>query len=366
MTALRPLTAAAADSVRTTIEKKSILQLREGKKWSPFVRPSFFTGYKICRRNKKRDMDNIQKYRAVQYDKFGGIDVLHINEIDLPAPGIGQVLVRVKAAGINPGESTIRNGVFAKQWPSIFPSGQGSDFAGIVERVGEHVEDFKKGDEVIGFTDARSSQAEYVLAEEAHLVRKPEHVPWEQAGSLFVVGTTGYAAVKAVALKRGDILVVSGAAGGVGSVVVQLAVNMGAKVIGIASEANHGWLSKHGIIPISYGMDLAARIKTAAGGHVDAFIDCYGQGYVDLALQLGVATDRIDTIIDFEAAKKYKVKTDGNSAGAKAEVLAELANLVDKGRLEIPIARVYPLDQVRKAYEELEKRHTHGKIVLVP
>jgi NADPH:quinone reductase-like Zn-dependent oxidoreductase len=311
-------------------------------------------------------MENLQKFRAVQYDKYGGIDVLHVDEINLPKPRSGQVLVKVKAAGINPGEATIRQGVFAKEWPSTFPSGQGSDFAGIVEQVGEHVEAFKKGDEVIGFTDARASQAEFVLAEEGHLVPKPAHVPWAQAGSLFVVGTTGYAAVKAVALKRGDTLVVSGAAGGVGSVVIQLATNAGARVIGIASEANHGWLKKHGVIPISYGMDLAARIKEAADGHVDAFIDCYGQGYVDLALQLGVATQRIDTIIDFEAAKKYKVKTDGNSAGAKAEVLAELASLVEKGRLEIPIAKVYPLDEVREAYKELEKRHTHGKIVLVP
>ncbi len=311
-------------------------------------------------------MENTLKFRAVQYDKYGGIDVLHVDELNLPKPGSGQILVKVKAAGINPGEATIRQGVFAKQWPSSFPSGQGSDFAGIVEQVGEHVEDFKKGDEVIGFTDARSSQAEYVLGEEGHLVLKPVHVPWEQAGSLFVVGTTGYAAVKAVTLKRGETLVVSGAAGGVGSVVVQLATNMGARVIGIASEPNHKWLKQHGVIPVAYGMDLAARINELADGHVDAFIDCFGQGYVDLALQLGVPADRIDTIIDFEAAKKYKVKTDGNSAGAKAEVLAELASLVDKGKLEIPIAKVYPLDEVREAYEELEKRHTHGKIVLVP
>jgi NADPH:quinone reductase-like Zn-dependent oxidoreductase len=327
------------------------------KGWPPIARPSL---------KKINNMENIQKFRAVQYDKYGGIDVLHIDEVRLQKPGSGQVLVKVKAAGINPGEATIRAGTFAKQWPATFPSGQGSDFAGIVDQVGEHVEDFKKGDEVIGFTDARASQAEYVLAEEGHLVLKPAHVSWEQAGSLFVVGTTGYAAVKAVTLKKGDTLVVSGAAGGVGSVVVQLATNAGAKVIGIASEANHGWLKKHGVIPIAYGVDLAARIKEAANGHIDAFIDCYGQGYVDLALQLGVTTQRIDTIIDFEAAKKYKVKTDGNSAGAKAEVLAELANLVDKGKLEIPIAKVYPLDEVREAYEELEKRHTHGKIVLVP
>jgi NADPH:quinone reductase-like Zn-dependent oxidoreductase len=311
-------------------------------------------------------MENTQKFRAVKFDNYGGIDVLHIDEIALPKPGIGQLLVRVKAAGINPGESTIRQGVFAKQWPATFPSGQGSDFAGVIEEVGEHVEYFQKGNEVIGFTDNRSSQAEFVLAEENHLVLKPIHVSWEQAGSLFVVGTTAYAAVKAVALQKGDTIVVSGAAGGVGSVVVQLATNRGARVIGIASEANHGWLTKHGVIAVSYGMDLGARIKEAAGGHVDAFIDCYGQGYVDLAIQLGVPLDRIDTIIDFEAAKKYPIKTDGNSAGANTEVLAELANLVDKGRLEIPIARVYPLEEVREAYQELEKRHTHGKIVLVP
>lgn len=311
-------------------------------------------------------MEKANKARAVKYDHFGGIDVLHIQEITIPAPKDNEVLVKVKAAGINPGEAAIRQGLMAKRWPSEFPSGQGSDFAGIVEKVGGAVEHFKPGDEVIGFTDKRASQAEYVIAETSHLVHRPPHVSWEQAGGLFVVGTTAYAAVRAVGLQKGDTLVVSGAAGGVGSIVVQLARNTGAKIIGLASERNHNWLVRHGALPIAYGQGMAARIREAAGGKVDAFIDTYGHGYVDLALGLGVKPERIDTIIDFEAAEKYHTLTAGNAQGAKAEVLAELANLIDKGRLEVPIARVYKLEDVRTAYQELEQRHTHGKIVLVP
>jgi NADPH:quinone reductase-like Zn-dependent oxidoreductase len=191
-------------------------------------------------------------------------------------------------------------------------------------------------------------------------------VPWEQAGALFVAGTTAYAAVRSIALRAGDTVVVSGAAGGVGSIAAQLARNAGAEVIGLASEANHKWLTDHGVIPLSYGDGVGDRIRAVAGGKVDAFIDTFGGGYVELAVQLGVAANRIDTIIDFAAAAKYGVKTEGNHEGATAEVLAQLAGLLAAGRLEIPIARVYSLADVREAYRELEKRHTHGKIVLEP
>jgi NADPH:quinone reductase-like Zn-dependent oxidoreductase len=304
--------------------------------------------------------------RAVRFDKYGGIDVLHLVEVDRPVPGPEQVLVRVKAAGINPGEAAIREGVFAKQWPAKFPSGQGSDLAGIVEEVGTAVKNVAVGDEVIGFTNNRSSQAELVVVEADHLIHRPAHVSWEQAGALFVAGTTAYAAVQAVSLKAGDTVVVSGAAGGVGSIAVQLARNFGAKVIGLAGAANHAWLSDHGVIPIGYGDGVAERIRSASGNKVDAFVDTFGGGYVELALELGVAPDRIDTIIDFGAAAKHGVKTAGNSAAANAKVLAELASLIDAGRLKIPIAKVYPLADVREAYRDLARRHTRGKIVLVP
>src|SRR3984957_6536286 len=304
--------------------------------------------------------------RAVRFDRYGGIDVLRVAEVDRPVPGPNQVLVRVKAAGINPGEAAIREGAMASRWPATFPSGQGSDLAGLVEEAGSAVKTVAVGDEIIGFTDNRASHAELVVVEADHLVHRPAHVPWEQAGALFVAGTTAYATVRAVSLTAGDTVVVSGAAGGVGSIAVQLAGNVGARVFGLAGADNHAWLTGHGVIPIAYGDGVAARMRAATGGRVDAFIDTFGGGYVELALELGVAPDRIDTIIDFAAAAKHSVKTAGNAAAANAKVLAELAGLIDAGRLEIPIAKVYRLADVRDAYRDLARRHTRGKIVLVP
>ncbi len=304
--------------------------------------------------------------RAVRYDEYGGIDVLYVAEVARPVPGRGQVLVRVKFAGINPGEAAIRGGAFDSVMAATFPSGQGSDLAGIVEEVGEGVDGFSVGDEVIGFVNGRSSQAELVVVEAEDLTPRPAGVPWEVAGSLFVVGTTAYACLRAVSLGEGDTVVVSGAAGGVGSLVVQLAKNAGATVIGLASEANHGWLSEHGVIPVTYGEGQADRIREASGGEVDAFIDTFGSGYVDLALELGVPPERINTIIDFGAVEQHGVKAEGNQAAASAGVMAELAGTIAEGELEVPIARVYPLDEVRDAYRELEQRHTRGKIALQP
>jgi len=304
--------------------------------------------------------------RAVRFDQYGGLEVLKVVEVDRPIPGPGKVLVRVKAAGINPGEASIRKGLFAERWPATFPSGQGSDLAGVVEEVGPGVTNVAVGDEVIGFTNERSSQAELVVVEAGNLVPRPANVSWEQAGALFVAGTTAYAAVRSVALNAGDTVVVSGAAGGVGSIAVQLARNADARVIGLAGAANHEWLTEHGVIPVAYGDGVEERIRTACGGKVDAFIDTFGGGYVELALKLGVAKSRIDTIIDFAAAAKHGVKTEGSHEAANAEVLAQLAGLISAGRLEIPIAKVYPLGDVREAYRELEQRHTRGKIVLEP
>ena len=303
---------------------------------------------------------------AVRFKEYGGVDVLDVMQVDRPRPGAGDVLVRVKAAGINPGEAKIREGLLHDRWPATFPSGQGSDLAGIVEEIGEGVTGFAVGDAVIGFTNSRGSQAEYVVVRAVDLTHRPDGVSWEAAGSLFVAGTTAYAAVRAVSVGDGDTLVVSGAAGGVGSIVVQLAKNAGARVIGLAGEANHEWLAKHGAIPIRYGDGVAERIKEVSGGHLDAFIDTHGGNHVELALDLGIRPDRIDTIVDFRAAGKYGVKNEGNAAAGNADVLAKLATLVSEGRLEIPIARVYSLSEVRDAYRELERGHTRGKIVLTP
>jgi NADPH:quinone reductase-like Zn-dependent oxidoreductase len=302
----------------------------------------------------------------VRFDEYGDIDVLNVVDVARPVPGPGQVLIKVVAAGINPGEAAIRKGLLDAMWPATFPSGEGSDLAGVVTEVGPDVTRFAVGDEVLGFVDTRSSHAELVVADAGNLVARPSRVPWPVAGALFVVGTTAYAAVRAVSLATGDTVVVSGAAGGVGSLAVQLAVAAGAKVIGLASAGHHAWLISHGVVPVVYGDGVAERIREAGNGRIDAFIDTFGGGYVEMAIGLGVAPDRIDTIIDRAAAQEYGTKVDGSATAATADVLAELAGLIAEGHLEIPIAGVYPLANVREAYRDLEDRHTLGKIVLEP
>lgn len=304
--------------------------------------------------------------KAVRFDRYGDIDVLNVVEVPDPAPGEGEVLVRVRAAGINPGEATIRKGLMADRWPATFPSGEGSDLAGVVEQAGPGVERWQPGDEVIGFTNNRASHAELVVVEADNLTARPPGVPWDAAGALFVAGATAWAAVRAVGAGAGDVVVISGAAGGVGTIAVQLARNAGATVIGLASEPHHGWLRDHGAVPLAYGEGVEQRIREAADSRVDALIDTFGSGYVDLAIDLGVAPERIDTIADFQAAARHGTKTDASAVGTSAVVLAELAQLIADGKLEIPIADTFPLERVRDAYRELEERHTLGKIVLHP
>jgi NADPH:quinone reductase len=305
--------------------------------------------------------------KAVRFDHYGGVEVLEVSDVPRPEPGPGQVLVAVRAAGINISEAKIREGLVRAIFPATFPSGQGSDLAGVVEEVGADVSSVAMGDEVIGYTDNRASQAEYVVVEAANLTRKPAEVPWEVAGALFVAGVTGVATVRAVAPNAGEAVVIAGAGGGVGVFAVQLAVRTGARVIALASERHHAWLRERGAVPIAYGDGVSQRITAAAAQTpVAAFIDLVGDGYVELALQLGIAKDRIDTIVDFPSSQKYGVKFEGGAAAASAATLAELAKAIATGDLMVPIQRTYPLDEVRAAFTELEAGHVAGKIVLIP
>ena len=304
--------------------------------------------------------------KAVQLDSYGSIDVLQVRDVPRPVPGDGEVLVQVKAAGINPGEAAIRQGAMQERFPATFPSGQGSDLAGVVAELGAGAQGFTVGDEVVGFSLRRSSHAEFVAVPQDQLTAKPAGVSWEVAGSLYVVGATAYAAVRSVNLTPDDTVAISGAAGGVGTVAVQLAKRTGATVLGIAGPSNDDWLSAHGVIPVNYGDGLAARLRAASPtGWVDAFLDLFGGGYVALAVdELGIPPQRVDTIIDFTAAEQFGIKAEGSADASTADVLAELAGLIAAGELEVPIAKVFPLDQVQDAYRELEQRHTRGKLVL--
>ena len=208
----------------------------------------------------------------------------------------------------------------------------------------------------------RSSHAEYVTVPANQLTPRPAAVPWEVAGSLFVAGVTAYAAVRAVRLAPGDTVAIAGAAGGVGSIAVQLARRAGATVLGIAGPSNDTWLADHGAVRFNYGDDLPARLRAAApSGHIDALLDFFGGGYVALAVEdLELPRDRVDTIADFDAVERLGVQSAGGADAATAAVVAELADLVARGELEVPIAGVVTLDDVRDAYRQLELRLTRG------
>ena len=304
--------------------------------------------------------------RAVRFDRYGDDDVLDVREVDDPVDAPGRVVVEVRVTGINPGEIAVRQGVLHDRWPATFPSGEGSDLAGVVRSVGAGVDSVAVGDEVVGWSDERSAHAELVSLPEEHVVPKPAGVPWEVAGSLYVAGMAGLACVRAVAPAAGEVVVVSAAAGGVGSFAAQLARRTGATVIGLAGEANHDWLRSRGIVPIRYGDGQAERIRAAAGDRVDAFIDTFGGGYVDLALELGVPADRINTVIDYEAVSTKGVKGEGTASVASAASMGEVLDAVAAGDVEVPIAATFALDDVRDAYRLLAHRHTRGKIVLLP
>jgi len=304
--------------------------------------------------------------KAVRFDRYGGPEVLEVREVEDPVAVPGEVVVAVKAAGIQPGEIAIREGYLHERFPATFPSGEGSDLAGIVATIGDGVTEFTVGDEVLGWSERRSSHAELVLVPQEQLVAKPAELSWEVAGSLFVVSMAAWASVEAVGVSDGDVVAVSAAAGGVGGFAAQLAKVRGARVIGLASDANHDWLRSRGIEPVAYGEGQAERLRSAAAGTLDAFIDTFGGGYVDLAIELGVAKDRINTIIDYEAVGRLGVKGEGTHSIASAELLAAAAALVADGTIELPIARTYPLSEVRAAFEELAERRTRGKIALIP
>ncbi|MEU0953043.1 NADP-dependent oxidoreductase [Streptomyces niveus] len=305
--------------------------------------------------------------RAVRYDRYGPVDVLYVADVARPAPAADEVVVEVVAAGLNPGEIGVREGLAHAIWPATFPSGQGSDLAGRVVAVGSAVSTPAIGAEVIGFTNRRAAQADYVAVPADQVTPRPAAVGWDVAGSLFVAGTTAYASVRAVGAEPGETVAVSAAAGGVGSLAVQLLRRQGVRVLAVAGEANHEWLASLGAVPIAYGEGVEGveeRLRAAAPDGVDAFIDAYGGGYVELAMGLGVAPVRINTIIDFPAAKKFGTKSDGNMAAARADVLAELAALIAEGEIGVAVSATYPIDQVQQAYAALAGPHSRGKIVL--
>lgn len=307
--------------------------------------------------------------RAVRFDGYGDRDVLYVADVPMPEPAPDGVVVEVRATSVNIGEAKIRSGALAEVFPATFPSGEGSDLAGVVTAVGPQVTGVDVGDEVLGWSDERAAHATHVAVPASQVVTKPAGLEFDVAGSLYVAGMAAVASVESVNPQAGETVVVSGATGGVGVIAAQLLLRRGVEVVGIASERNQDWLRTLGVTPVAYGADAAEtldRVRAAVPDKVHAWVDLVGGGYVDQAVELDVPADRINTIADYAAVQEHGVRGDGTSTAASAQNVAFLAALAADGALEVPIVATYPLDRVRDAFAEVEQGRTRGKIVLHP
>jgi NADPH:quinone reductase-like Zn-dependent oxidoreductase len=305
--------------------------------------------------------------KAIVMNRYGGPDVLELVG-DAPEPKVGpdSVLVRVKAAGVNPVDGKIREGNLDGLFPTHFPLVPGWDVAGVVERVGPAVSEFSPGDEVIGYVRedhiGRGTYAELVSAPVRTLGRKPARLSWAEAAGLPLAGLTAYQALgKALAVTEDDTVLIHAASGGVGSLAVQIARAKGAQVIGTASPASHDHLRKLGAEPVEYGEGLADRVRKLAPGGVEAALDLVGGDALDVTPKLLSATGRWASIVDpsvIERGGRYVfVRPDAHD-------LAALASLVDDGRLDVPVARTFPLAEAAEAHRLIAEGHTRGKIVI--
>ncbi|MFT3797372.1 NADP-dependent oxidoreductase [Microbacterium sp.] len=358
--------------------------------------------------------------RAALYDRTGGPEVLYVGEVDDAQPGSGQLAVRVHAAGLNPFDGKLRSGFIPSEAP--FPRRTGGDFAGTVEAVGEGAvfwdgTPIAVGDEVMG--RAGGAVAERVIASAREVARRPDAVPVEVAGALWVAGLTAVSCLVTVPVGAGDTLLVGGAAGGVGLVVSQLARDAGARVIGTASPRNHDLLRSLGIEPTAYGEGLAERVATLASGEkptgrvaapasaqgptervaapasaqgstervaapasaqgstervaapasaqgrVTAVVDCHGRDALDAGIALGVPVDRMAAIAAYAAGAELGVQNAEREARTP-ENLAGLADRIAAGTLVLPVAASFPLDEVAAAFTALESSHAPGKVVILP
>jgi NADPH:quinone reductase-like Zn-dependent oxidoreductase len=298
--------------------------------------------------------------KAIVFDRFGGTEVLHEADIETPQPGPGQVRIRVRAAGVNALDGKIRSGALAAVFPTPLPAVPGLEVAGVVDALGEGVRDVNVGDEVLGWSDT-GSYAEYALATTVAL--KPADLGWEQAVTLPVAGETAERALNLLDVAAGETLLIDGAAGGVGTLAVQLATGRGARVIATAGPGNQEYLTALGATATHYGEGLVDRVRDLAPHGVDAVLDAAGKGALEDSITLRGGTERIITLADFRAHQLGVTFADGPQQRS-AERLAALAQDAATGKLITAVAATYPLGRAAAAQEISNRGHVRGKLVL--
>lgn len=302
--------------------------------------------------------------RAMTYETYGGPEVLSLTEQPLPKVGPGEVLVRVRSAAVNPVDWKVMSGGLDALMDVRFPVVPGWDVAGVVEAVGIDTPEFSVGDEVMAY--ARKDYvhggtfAEFVSVPVRALALKPASSSWDEAAGLPLAGLTAYQTLTRLGVREGELVLIHGAAGGVGSLAVQIARSLGARVIGTASEGNHARLRDLGVEPVAYGEGVADRILGLAPGGVDVVADFVG-GVVDVTSAVLVPGGRHASIADsavLAAGGQWMwVRPSGPD-------LARLARLADEGRLEVTVARTFALEELADAFRLSQTGHVAGKVAI--
>jgi NADPH:quinone reductase-like Zn-dependent oxidoreductase len=306
---------------------------------------------------------------------FGGPEVLAVLDEPIRDPGPGEVLLQVRAAGTNPVDYKMYSGAFGRD-PAQLPIRLGLEAAGVVTAVGDGAAGadgpVHAGDEVIAFRITGGYASEVIVPASA-VVHKPSALSFEQAGGLLLVGATAVHALRATGVGAGDTILIHGASGGVGLMAVQLAVNLGARVIATASDGHHAYLRQLGAEPVTYGDGLVERIRDLAPDGVQAAIDTVGTTEaIDVSIALVPERDRIATLVAMQRGFELGLKVLGGAPGAdpgteiRAAARTELVDQAEAGKLQVLVSAAYPLADAAIAHRSLATGHTQGKIVLVP
>lgn len=302
--------------------------------------------------------------RAMTYDTYGGPEVLRLTDLPLPKVGPGEVLVRVRAAAVNPVDWKLMKGGLDALMDVRFPVVPGWDVAGVVERVGIDVPEYAVGDEVFGYARKDyvhgGTMAQYVTLAVRHLARKPAGLSWPEAAAAPLAGLTAYQVLTRLGLRRGETVLVHNASGGVGSAAVQIAHGLGARVLGSCSAASAARVRALGAEPVAYGAGLAEAVRALAPGGVDVVADFVG-GVLDVTRAVLKDGGRHGSIADPGA-----IAAGGQWIWVRPDAadLATLATMLTEGRLRVEVAETFPLEQLAEAYRRSMTGHVHGKIAI--
>ncbi len=301
--------------------------------------------------------------QAIRYARYGGPEVLTLDDVPLPDPGPGQVRVAVRAAGVNGIDWKLRRGFADRGQLSAGPAGVGVEFAGTVDALGAGAEGWRVGQAVFGRV-LSGAVATHVPADVGNLLAMPAWLSFEQAAALPVAVDTAWRTLRELDVKEGHTLLIHAVAGGVGLVAAQLARAGGVRVVGTASPARHDFLRELGVRPVEYGDGMAGRVRAAAPEGVDAVLDASGRDVLAMSVELAGGPDRVVTIADGRAAE-YGVRFSRGTGGTPLpEVFADVLPLMERGALRVPIERTFPLGRTADAHRLSEEGHLLGKIVI--